>query len=339
MSRLVTVQFTDGQTRRFPVKDGQSVLAGAKAEGHALVSQCQVGTCSTCVANLVSGEVVMPDDRPVVLSQDEINQGHRLLCQARALSDATLQVEYPSTLLSANPPQQFRGQVAAITWLASDVVELVFKLPKRLRFGFTAGQYCRINIPGTYEWRSYSMASGEHEKGKLVFLVRILPDGVMSNYLRDRAKVGDVLDLDGPQGGFVLSPDPRPTILMAGGTGLAPMMAMLSRLRYVKPAPPPILLLFGCPTGEQLFHLDELEARTSFMPMLTVRTVIDDNTGAPHIEQGNPVSALLAEDVGPDTVAYLCGPPGMLRAAEHKLDDLGVAQEDIRMEQFLDSSN
>lgn len=334
-----TIRFTDGAARTFPVSEEQSVLTAAQAAGYPLVSQCEVGTCSTCVATLLAGDASMPDGRPVSLSQDEIAAGQRLLCQTNICGSAELQVDYPSALLDANPTVAFRGKIASITWVADTVVELTLKLPRNFRFGFTAGQYCRLQVPGTDQWRSYSMATGENEKTKVSFLVRILPQGVMSDYLRERARVGDVLEMEGPKGGFVLTPDFRPHLLLAGGTGLAPMMSMLSRLRYVRPAAPPVKLFFGCTNAEQLFYTEELEDRTSFLPSLEVRALLMDNAGRPDVEQGNPVSAISADDLLPGTVVYMCGPPGMMRAAEEKLLELGIPQEDIRMEQFLDSSN
>lgn len=338
MTTQATIRFVDGEQRAFPVGEGQNVLAAAKAAGHKLVSQCEVGTCSTCVANLLSGEAAMPDGKPTVLTQHEVDLGVRLLCQTHVTGDAEFEVEYPSSLLDANPARFFRGKIASLRWVAESVVELELRMPKNFKFGFTAGQYCRIKVPGTEEWRSFSMASGEHEKSKAVFLIRILPDGAMSNYLRTTAKRGDILELEGPKGGFVLAPEPRPHILMAGGTGLAPMLAMMSRLRYVRPAPPELLLLFGCNDKDQLFYVQELKDRSQFLSTLTVRTLLTDASGT-EFEEGNPVLALHPEDVKPDSVAYLCGPPGMLHAAEEKLLSYGLNRTDIRMEQFLDSSN
>lgn len=334
-----TITFTDGAARTFPVPEGRTVLAAAQDAGYPLVSQCEVGTCSTCVATVLQGEARMPDDRPISLSKEEMAAGQRLMCQTRISTSTELKVDYPSGLLDANPTQLFRGKIIGITWVASSVMELTFKLPKNFRFGFTAGQYCRIKVPGTDEWRSFSMATGENEKTKITFLIRILPQGAMSDYLREKAQVGDILEMEGPKGGFVLTPDFRPHILLAGGTGLAPMLSMLSRLRYVRPQAPPLKLFFGCTNADQLFYVDELEARKGFLPTLELRTLLQDNEGRPDVAQGNPVSTITAEDLLPDTVVYMCGPPGMLHAAEEKLLGMGIPQEDIRMEQFLDSSN
>lgn len=338
-AHAVELRFTDGETRTVTVEPGQTVLAAAKAAGHNLVSQCEVGTCSTCVGQLCSGSLEMPGDRPVVLSQREIDAGQRLLCQAHALSDAVVDLEYPVTLLDANPAREFTTRIARVTWLADSVVELKLKVPKGMKFGFTAGQYCRLQVPGTDEWRSYSMANGEHEKNMLTFIVRVLPTGVMSDFLRTNPRVGTDLVVDGPRGGFVLEPVARPHVLIAGGTGLAPMLSMLDRLRTVQPAPPEVLLIFGCARAGDLFHEDELEARSSWMPTLVVRKSLDDNADRSDILLGNPVSVLEDSDIKEDSIAYLCGPPGMIRAAEERLTSLGIPLHDIRSEQFLDSSN
>ncbi|MEA5153477.1 2Fe-2S iron-sulfur cluster binding domain-containing protein [Raineyella sp.] len=336
--RHVTLRFTDGEVREFDTQADEPILTAARRAGYELVSQCRVGTCSTCTATLVDGAAEMPAGQISVLSKDELAAGQRLLCQSRALCDSSFDVEYPSTLLEANPPVLFQAKISRLTWVADTVVELELRVPKRIKFGFTAGQYCRLKVPGTEEWRSYSLASGEHERFRLTFLIRILPSGVMSDYLRDRARVGEALDIEGPLGGFVLEPAPRPTVLIAGGTGLAPMLSMLDRLRTVQPAPP-ILLLFGCNRPTELFHEEELAARATFMPTLEVRTVLMDNTGRDDLPAGTPLSVLRPEDVAPDTVSYLCGPPPMIRAAEEQLGSYGLPVHDIRAEQFVPSEN
>jgi benzoate/toluate 1,2-dioxygenase reductase subunit len=100
----------------------------------------------------------------------------------------------------------------------------------------------------------------------------------------------------------------------------------------------PIRLVFGCTRGADLFHLDELDARRSFMRNLAVRVVVDEPVEIPDVLAGNPVSVLTADDVAhPQTSAYLCGPPAMLQAAERRLLELGMPAERIHAEQFLPS--
>ncbi len=335
-TRRAQFRFSDGETREVAVSAGQTVLDAAHSNGVRLASQCEVGNCCSCAASLTSGDARMPEGLVTPLTRGEIAAGQRLLCQSVAHTDVTFDVEYPSSLLEANPPVEFEAKISRLTWLADSVVQLDLKVPKSQRFRFTAGQYCRIKVPGTQEWRSYSMASGEHEQGKLSFLVRVLPTGTMSDFLRTGARAGVKLELEGPRGAFVLEPSNRPHLLIAGGTGLAPMLSMLDRIRLLRPTPP-IVLVFGCVREADLFHLEELEARMSFMPSLKVKVSLEQETVRPGIAYGNPLSVLESSDVPTGSIAYLCGPPGMIAAAEEKLAGFGLVPADIRSEQFLAS--
>lgn len=335
-AKRVVLSFSDGESREITVDEGESVLAAAKRSGYALASQCEVGTCCTCVGRLTSGAAEMPAGQVTPLTREETASGHRLLCQTRPENDAAFELEYPSSLLSGYPTVPFTAKIQRLTWVAPSVVQLDVRVPKVLRLKFLAGQYCRIKVPGSEEWRSYSMASGEHEQGKLSFLIRVLPSGVMSDYLRSSARAGQALEMEGPLGGFVLEPSARPHILIAGGTGLAPMLSMLDKIRLIRPTPQ-VLLVFGCVTAADLFLTEELEARSGFMPSLTVRVALEKPEGATGVIQGNPVQVIGSDDIVPGSVAYLCGPPGMIAAAEDRLVELGVRREDVHAEQFLPS--
>jgi benzoate/toluate 1,2-dioxygenase reductase subunit len=335
--RQVELRFTDSEIRTIEVDDGETVLAAAKRAGHRLASQCEVGTCCTCVAWLHDGTAEMPEGQVTALTRDEVAAGQRLLCQTRVLSGAAaFDLDYPSSVLTGYPTIPFTAKIQRLTWVTDSVVQLDLKVPKAVRLRFMAGQYCRIKIPGTEVWRSFSMASGEHEQGRLSFLVRVLPSGAMSDYLRDEARPGAMLEVEGPIGGFVLEPSSRPHLLIAGGTGLAPMLSMLDKIRLVRPTPP-VLLIFGCVREAELFLQDELEARQSFMPTLTLRIALVEPGDARGVVKGNPVEVLRAADVLPDSIAYLCGPPGMISAAEARLVEFGVSPHDVRTEQFLPS--
>jgi ferredoxin-NADP reductase/ferredoxin len=331
-----SLRFSDGVEREVEVPDGQTVLAAAHDSDINLASQCQVGTCGTCAARLVKGEAAMREGCVSALTRAEVAAGHRLLCQTVAGADPVFDMGYPSALLDANPLLEFTAKISSIIWLSDSVVQLDVKVPKSLGFRFTSGQYCRIMVPGTDQWRSYSMASAEHERGRLSFLIRILPDGVMSAFLREQARPGMSLEMDGPLGSFVLEDDPRPHVMLAGGTGLAPMLSMLDKIRLMRPAPP-VLLLFGSSTYAHLFGTEELEARTSYMPGLTVRTCISREPARPGHTQGNPVTVLASADVPADAIAYLCGPPGMVSDGMERLIAYGLPAESIRAEQFLPS--
>ncbi|OBA57832.1 ferredoxin [Nocardia sp. 852002-20019_SCH5090214] len=335
-THCVRLRYTD-TVKEIHVPEGISVLDAAGAAGVRLAHQCGIGTCGTCIGRISAGDVVMPEGRVYPLRADESAAGMRLLCQARARSDAEIDLDYPAALLDENPIITTATKVAGLTWLADSVVELQIRLPKSAKFSFRAGQYVRLRVPGTSEWRSYSMASGEREKRRLTFTVRVLPSGAMSHYLRERAAVGDELEMEGPMGSFGLRPEPGPILMVAGGTGLAPMLSMLDTLQTARDRDR-IELVFGCTRGPDLFHLDELAGRRSFTPGLSVRVVVDEPFDHPDVLTGNPVSVLTAADVAdPNTSAYLCGPPAMLDAARVRLSELGLPPERIHAEQFIPS--
>ncbi|NLU63613.1 2Fe-2S iron-sulfur cluster binding domain-containing protein [Rhodococcus sp. HNM0563] len=332
----VSLNFTDG-TKTVTVPAGKTVLEAANDAGVRLVSQCTVGTCGTCVGRVTRGDVVMPEGRVYSIKQDEIESGERLLCQSHVFGDSEIDLDYPASMLDEYPVITTTAKVGVVTWIGDTAVELQLKLPKSVRFAFRAGQYVRMKVPGTDEWRSYSMASGERDRKKLTFIIRVLPTGAMSDYLRNHATVGDRIEIEGPTGRFGLSDDLGPALMIAGGTGLAPMLSMLENLQTAR-GEHPIRLVFGCSREADLFYLDELEARTEFMRTLDVRVVVDEPTAVAGVLEGNPVSALSVEDVDdPLTSAYLCGPPAMLKAAEERLLELGMPAERIHAEQFLPS--
>ena len=124
--------------------------------------------------------------------------------------------------------------------------------------------------------------------------------------------------------------------MVAGGTGLAPMMSMLDHIRAQSGIKPPILLSFGCKDAGSLFHRDELDLRALWMPTLDLRVSVDDGPDDdPTLRIGNPVTAVRPEDIDNETVAYLCGPPTMIEAAHSHLINLGVRADRIYAEQFV----
>ena len=130
---------------------------------------------------------------------------------------------------------------------------------------YKAGQFAQLQVPGTESWRNYSYAHPADGRNELEFIVRLLPDGVMSDYLRDRAKPGDRIALRCSKGGFYLRPVVRPVVLVAGGTGLSAILAMAQSLEA--DIAQPVHLLYGVTDVEDLCKLDELEALGSACPV------------------------------------------------------------------------
>jgi ferredoxin-NADP reductase/ferredoxin len=333
------LQFEDGVEKRITVEGGEYVLDAALRHDIPLVHQCRSGSCSTCVAQVLEGELRMDSARAYSLIPAELAQGKRLLCSAHALSDSVIRFDYPSDLLDEPGPQLFVAKVEDAELVSDTVARLAIRAPRAVDFSFQSGQYIRVKVPGTDQWRSYSMASLPRDLPKLEFLVRLLPGGAMSEYLSAHCEAGDEIEVEGPLGAFVLRESDAPHIFVAGGSGLAPIISMLDTIRRRPGVKPPMLLSFGCASDSQFFYRDEVELRATWMPQLKLRLsadrVEDPESG---LIQANPVAVLEPRDVSdPETVGYLCGPPRMIEAARERLATLGVRPEHIYAEQFVAS--
>lgn len=335
----IVLRFEDGVEKRITVNGGEYVLDAALRQEIPLVHQCRSGSCSTCVAQVVEGELRMDSTRAYSLIPAEVKQGKRLLCSAYALADSVIRFDYPSNLLDEAGPELFIAKVEDAELVSDSVVRLAIRAPRAVDFSFQSGQYIRVNVPGTDQWRSYSMASLPRDLPKLEFLIRIIPGGAMSEYLTGRCEAGDEIEVEGPLGAFILHESAAPHIFVAGGSGLAPIISMLDTIRRRPGAKPPMLLSFGCASDRQFFYRDEVELRAVWMPQLKLRLsadrVEDPESG---LIQANPVAVLTPADVtDPETVAFLCGPPRMIEAARERLAALGIRPENIHAEQFVAS--
>jgi ferredoxin-NADP reductase/ferredoxin len=335
----VTLRFEDGVEKEIEARADEFVLDAALRQGVPLVYQCRSGSCSTCVGQVMSGAVEMVRDRALALIASEIAEGKRLLCSSHALAPSVVRLHYPSSLIYEEERRNFEARVAGVEWPVPSVAKLAIAIDRHAGFSFHPGQYVRIKVPGTDQWRSYSMCSTPREVPKAEFLVRIIPGGVMSEYLRAAARAGDRLEVEGPLGAFILHPGKDLHVFVAGGTGLAPILAMIDTIRRASGPKPKMLLSFGCASDKTFFYRDEIELRQWWIPQLSVRLSADRvEDPASGLIQGTPVDALGGEPIGDsEASAYLCGPPPMIEAARRRLTELGVSPERIHAERFVAS--
>ncbi|MEM6582185.1 MAG: 2Fe-2S iron-sulfur cluster binding domain-containing protein [Pseudomonadota bacterium] len=337
-SHRVNIEFLGGESQTISVAEDESVLAAAKAQGVPILHQCESGSCGSCIVRLTSGELVMRSDVAASLLESERAAGMRLACISNPKSDCNIELEYASDAASLKPSKAVVF-LDAIEWIAEDVVKLSTELAEGDWLDFQPGQFVQLQVPGTDAYRRYSMSSTPAQIPKLEFLIRVLPDGVMSNYLRNEAKVDDTLMVEGPFGSFFLRDNARraPLLMIAGGTGLAPIMSMLDSIRGRSGLKPRILVSFGCASMDNLFYVDELDLRKDWMAGLQTRISVDRGRSERDIVIGNPLQAIGVDDITEDTVAYLCGPPPMIEASYAHLSQLGVRAENMHAEQFIPS--
>ena len=332
----VTVAFSDGIEHELAVEGGRSVLDAALKAGLPLLFQCRSGSCSSCLATLIAGKAETLPGAASSLLASERAEGHRLLCVTGATGACRFELPYDSKV-GENRAVEGHAFINAVERVAADVVRLEMELAEGSWIDFRPGQFIQVKVPGTGQTRRYSIATTPAQLPKIELLVRLLPGGVMSEYLLSRAAVDEVLEISGPYGAFFLKEGVKaPHVMIAGGTGLAPMMAMIDTIRATPGRKPPILLSFGCQTGEGLFHREEIGLREHWLPTLSVQISVDRGPAPEGVRVGNPVAATGADGpLDPETVAYLCGPPGLIEAARAHLQALGLSPDNIHSEQFV----
>ncbi|WP_315783228.1 MULTISPECIES: 2Fe-2S iron-sulfur cluster binding domain-containing protein [unclassified Bradyrhizobium] len=327
----VSLIFVDGDRARVEAKPGETILAAARRSGIALSSDCEVGDCQTCRATCLGGDLDYEEGTSVSLSQDEIDAGEMLPCVALARSDVQIQLPYERAKLI--PAKPFSAKIESVERLSASVVRVVYRTLGLSPVRFLPGQYVNLQVPGTAEWRSYSMANSPRDDRGLEFLVRLIDDGAMSCYLTERAASGDVVQCRGPQGVFYLRSSDRPVLMVAGGTGVAPMVSMLRQMKATGESRE-VTLCFGVNTAGDLFFLDELREIARAISKLDLR--ISVATG--------PCPADISQGVAPDLIGrrsldgydvYLCGPPAMIDSARRVAIELGAAPDSIIAERFV----
>ncbi|WP_445160194.1 FAD-binding oxidoreductase [Mycobacterium sp. Dal123C01] len=332
--RQVTVGYSDGTHKTMPVRPDQSVLDAAEEHGVAIVNECQSGICGTCVATCTAGQYEM--GRTEGLSDVERAARKILTCQTYAESDCQIELQYPAddnaALLITGD-----GVVTGVDLVSPSTAILRIDVSAMAgALNYKAGQFAQLRVPGTDTWRNYSYAHPSDGRSELEFIIRLLPDGVMSNYLRDGAKPGDHIALRCSKGSFYLRPVVRPVILVAGGTGLSAILAMAESLDA--DTAHPVYLLYGATSAEDLCKLEELTALRRRIAALELHVTVvrpdtkwDGQTGL--------VTDLLDERMlaGGDADVYLCGPGPMVESTRTWLDNNGFHRVGLYYEKFVPS--
>lgn len=326
------------------VSSSQSVLQAALEAGVDFPHSCKVGTCMACRCRLRSGKVKAIRDFSYVLSAEELKAGYILACQAKVAPGERVVVEVDVQERRPHFPLiTTRGIIAAQVPLTHDIVELHVALDQPMQYA--AGQYAMLRAAHLGRAREYSFAAAPSEGGnrEVEFFVRLTPGGEFTGWLFERPRVGEVLEVSGPAGDFWLRSADAPLLFVAGGSGLAPVLAVLEAAARVGVRRDAVVL-FGARTQRDLYKLDEIAAISArwaasfrFLPVLSHEPPDSDWAGA----RGLVTDFLTAAQV-PDLAsrhAYLCGPPGMIDAAIGALVAAGVATAHIHYDKFLDAGS
>jgi len=258
----------------FQVEEGESVLDAALRQSVTLPYGCRGGGCGACKGQLLEGTISYPDGLPGGLSEDDHNKGYALFCQAEPNSDLVIKSK---EVLATNEIQVkiLPCRVYEKVQLNHDVILIKLLLPKTERLQFFAGQYINFLLKNG-KHRSFSLANAQHDDEFIELHIRHVPDGKFTGEVFDEMKEKDMLRIEGPFGNFYLRENSdRPIILMAGGTGFAPVKGMIEHVLKVG-LERPIHLYWGVRAKEDLY-MDELaQSWTKQNPLIRYTPVLSD---------------------------------------------------------------
>ncbi len=302
-------------------EDDETILDASFRQGYSLVHGCREGQCSACKCYLLDGEVSLKTYSTFALSESEEEQGYTLLCRAMPDDDeVTVELLHydPENYRADHPIRDGRATVESVRAFTHDISEVVLRIDEPADFDFAPGHYVDLHVPGSDERRSFSMANLPGD-GRIELIVKRYPGGRISGMLEDGALApGTTLGFTGPYGTFRLRANDRPVLMVAGGSGMAPQLALLRQMA-AEGCGRPVRFFYGARTADDLFLLDEIAALGAQLPDFRFVPVLsEEGEGFVH----DAVARFLdTGEIGENVEAYLCGPPPMVDAATELLID------------------
>jgi Na+-transporting NADH:ubiquinone oxidoreductase subunit F len=327
----------NGGSRGFTAEKGRPLLFSLMAERIFIPSACGGrASCGQCRVRVLEGADGYAEKELPLISPAERERGVHLACQLPVRRD--MKIEIPEGHLRA---LQHTASVLSLHDVAPDMREVILELREPPRMPFAAGQYVQFLLPGTETaaepvYRAYSIASPPSSPGRLSLLFGLVPGGQCSGYVFQKLRAGDTVTVNGPFGDFGLRESGRDILLIAGGSGMAPMRSLLLDMaeRGERRA---VTFFFAARTAGDLFFLQDIRAVEQglpgfrFVPVLSRPRPEEQWRG----ERGG-IAAALARLLPALTrhEAYLCGNPGMIDACIGALRARGLSDERIFFDKF-----
>ena len=338
MTYQVTIQPSGHQ---FNVEAEDIILDAALQQGIAFPYGCRGGACGSCLGEIHSGQVAYPDGLPMALGEDDAEEGKALFCQAVAKSDLTIhipEIKRESEVEIKTLPARVEG----LRKLSHDVMEMTLKLPATERLQFLAGQYIDFLLSDGRK-RSFSLANAPSEDNYLELHLRHVKGGYFTDHVFNEMQEKALVRIEGPHGSFYLRDESqRPLILMAGGTGFAPLKGIIEQMLLNGTHDRPIYLYWGVRTQADLYH-DTLAQKWAFQHKHIHYVPVLSESDAEDAWQGRSgfVHQAVAEDFadlsGFDV--YMSGPPPMIDAAKTLFTQQGLVHEQLYSDAFDYSSD
>lgn len=326
------------QSLCFDVEDDETILEAALRQNISLPYGCRNGACGACKAKVTEGEIQYESELPPAINEQEHAIGQTLLCQAHAKSDLIFESRTIDSVTDI-AIRKLPCRVTRCEKLSSDVIHLILDLPKTERLQFLAGQYIDILMRDDKK-RSFSMANPPHQDKQIELHIRYYDGGLFSEYAFNDLQESALLRIEGPLGSFTLEKSDRPMIMIAGGTGFAPIKSLIEHALKIKDTRP-IKFYWGVRTEADLYMNDLAQEWANNNEHIDYIPVLSDNkdpnwagkTGFVHEAVLADFNDIAAFDV------YTCGPPPMINAVVESLPAIGLNKDRIFSDSFEFATN
>ncbi|MFN3692111.1 MAG: NADH:ubiquinone reductase (Na(+)-transporting) subunit F, partial [Fervidobacterium sp.] len=317
----VNIDINEGK-RVLKVKGGTPLLQTLSSQGIFVPSACGGrGSCGACKVKVLSDVGPhLPTELPY-MSKEEINSNIRLACQIKLKKDIAIQL--PEELFNI---RKFKGIVESLKDVTYDIKELKIRLVDPNEINFKAGQYVQLVVP-PYEkikestQRAYSISSSPIDKDHVELLIRLVPGGIATTYVHKYMKEGEIVEIVGPFGEFYMRDTNADMIMVAGGSGMAPIKSIIFDMWERGITDRNVWYFFGARRFKDLYYVEmfrELESKWKnfhFVPALSEPAPEDNWQGETGLIT-NVLEKYLSTIIPSSTSkeGYLCGSPGMINA-------------------------
>ena len=341
----MTFQITvEPSGRHFSANADETLLAAGIRQGIGLPYGCKDGACGSCKCKKLSGTVVHGTHQSKALSPEEEAAGFVLTCCGVPHSDVVLESRQV-TEVGAHPIKKMPVRVQSLERLSHDVMRVKLQLPAADTFGYRAGQYVDFLLRDGAR-RSYSMANAPHTQSGapgIELHIRHMPGGKFTDQVFGTMKEKDILRIEGPFGSFYLREDSaKPMVLLASGTGFAPIKALIEHMRF-KGITRPAVLYWGGRRPADLYENAWIQAQLADMPQLRYVPVVSDalpddawtgRTGFVHRAVLQDLPDLAGHQV------YACGAPLVVDSARADFVTLaGLPEDEFYADSFTSAAD
>lgn len=318
--------------RDFEARADEPVLTAALRQHLNLPHSCKGGSCGTCRVRVLNGRFAYPHGRPIGITAAEEAAGHALICQARALEDLVIETREIRHVTDVEI-KSLPCRIERMQLLAADVMGVWLRWPAVETFTWQCGQYVDIMLPGERR-RSYSVANPPHDGAFLELHVRRVPGGAFSEKLFTELKPESLLQMEGPLGQFYYRPGDRPLLLIGGGTGYAPLKAMLRQVLETE-TKRDVTLFWGARTAVDVYEHQWLRELAAKQPRFRYFAVLSEQAEGEAYEHGLVHEAVLRKVPGlAGYDIYAAGRPAMIDAVRAALPPQGADPERIFFDSF-----